>query len=73
MRTLTYVLKRKDEPTKVLSFLPGINEAGKEGQDVVSFVSPYYEDGEVLVYRGEDQVFDSQKVESTFFELNVLI
>ncbi len=73
MRTLTYVLKRKEEPTKVLSFLPGINEVGKEGQDVVSFLSPYYEEGEVLLYRGEVQLFDSQKVESTFFELDVLI
>lgn len=73
MRTLTYVLKRKDEPSKVLSFISGINEVGQEGRDVAGFTSPYYEDGQVLLSEGERNIFDSQKVESPFFELNVLV
>lgn len=73
MRTLTYVLKRKDEPSKVLSFISGINEVGQEGKDVVGFTSPYYEDGQVLLSECEKTIFDSQKVESPFFELNVLV
>lgn len=73
MRTLTYVLKRKDEPSKVLSFVSGINEVGQEGRDVAGFTSPYYEDGQVLLSEGEKTIFDSQKVESPFFELNVLV
>lgn len=73
MRTLTYVLKRKDEPSKVLSFISGINEVGQEGRDVAGFTSPYYEDGQVLLSEGEKTIFDSQKVESPFFELNVLV
>lgn len=73
MRTLTYVLKRKDEPSKVLSFISGINEVGQEGRDVVGFTSPYYEDGQALLSEGDKTIFDSQKVESPFFELNVLV
>lgn len=73
MRTLTYVLKRKDEPSKVLSFISGINEVGQEGMDVAGFTSPYYEDGQVLLSEGDKTIFDSQKVESPFFELNVLV
>lgn len=73
MRTLTYVLKRKDEPSKVLSFISGTNEVGQEGRDVAGFTSPYYEDGQVLLSEGERNIFDSQKVESPFFELNVLV
>ena len=73
MRTLTYVLKRKDEPSKVLSFVSGINEVGQEGRDVVGFTSPYYEDGQVLLSQDDKTIFDSQKVESPFFELNVLV
>lgn len=73
MRTLTYVLKRKDEPSKVLSFISGINEVGQEGMDVAGFTSPYYEDGQVLLTEGDKTIFDSQKVESSFFELNVLV
>lgn len=73
MRTLTYVLKRKDEPSKVLSFVSGVNEVGQEGKDVVGFTSPYYEDGQVLLSEGGKTIFDSQKVESPFFELNVLV
>ena len=73
MRTLTYVLKRKDEPSKVLSFISGINEVGQEGRDVAGFTSPYYEDGQVLLTEGDKTIFDSQKVESPFFELNVLV
>ena len=73
MRTLTYVLKRKDEPSKVLSFISGINEVGQEGRDVAGFTSPYYEDGQVLLTAGDKTIFDSQKVESPFFELNVLV
>lgn len=73
MRTLTYVLKRKDEPSKVLSFISGINEVGQEGRDVACFTSPYYEDGQVLLTEGDKTIFDSQKVESPFFELNVLV
>ena len=73
MRTLTYVLKRKDEPSKVLSFISGINEVGQEGRDVAGFTSPYYEDGQVLLNEGDKTIFDSQKVESPFFELNVLV
>lgn len=73
MRTLTYVLKRRDEPSKVLSFVSGINEVGEEGRDAVGFTSPYYEDGQVLLSQGDKTIFDSQKVESPFFELNVLV
>lgn len=73
MRTLTYTLKRKDEPSKVLSFISGINEVGQEGRDVAGFTSPYYEDGQVLLSEGDKTIFDSQKVESPFFELNVLV
>ena len=73
MRTLTYVLKRKDELSKVLSFISGINEVGQEGRDVAGFTSPYYEDGQVLLTEGDKTIFDSQKVESPFFELNVLV
>ena len=73
MRTLTYVLKRKDEPSKVLSFISGINEVGQEGRDVAGFTSSYYEDGQVLLSEGDKTIFDSQKVESPFFELNVLV
>lgn len=73
MRTLTYVLKRKDELSKVLSFISGINEVGQEGRDVAGFTSPYYEDGQVLLNEGDKTIFDSQKVESPFFELNVLV
>lgn len=73
MRTLTYVLKRKDEPSKVLSFVSGINEVGQEGRDVAGFTSPYYEDGQVLLTEGDKTIFDSQKVESSFFEVNVLV
>ena len=73
MRTLTYVLKRKDEPSKVLSFISGINEVGQEGRDVAGFTSPYYEDGQVLLNEGDKTIFDSQKVEAPFFELNVLV
>lgn len=73
MRTLTYVLKRKDEPSKVLSFISGINEIGQEGRDIVGFTSPYYEDGQVLLTEGDKTIFDSQKEESPFFELNVLV
>ena len=53
MRTLTYVLKRKDEPSKVLTFISGINDVGEEGRDVVGFTSPYYEDGQVLLNEGD--------------------
>ena len=73
MRTLTCVLKRKDEPSKVLSFVSGINEVGQEGRDVAGFTSPYYEDGQVLLTEGDKTIFDSQKVESPFFELDVLV
>lgn len=73
MRTLTYVLKRKNEPSKVLSFISGINEVGQEGRDVAGFTSSYYEDGQVLLSEGDKTIFDSQKVESPFFELNVLV
>ena len=73
MRTLTYVLKRKDEPSKVLSFISGINDVCEEGRDVVGFTSPYYEDGQVLLSQDDKTLFDSQKVESPFFELNVLV
>lgn len=73
MRTLTYVLKRKDEPSKVLSFISGVNEVSQEGKDVVGFISPYYEDGQVLLSQGDKTIFDSQKAESPFFELNVLV
>ena len=73
MRTLTYLLKRKDEPSKVLSFVSGINDVGEEGRDVVGFTSPYYEDGQVLLSQDDKTLFDSQKVESPFFELNVLV
>lgn len=72
MRTLTYVLKRKDEPSKVLSFISGINEVGQEGSRVVGFTSPYYEYGQVVLFEGDKTIFDSKKVESLFFELNVL-
>ena len=67
MRTLTYVLKRKDEPSKVLSFISGINEVGQEGRDVAGFTSPYYEDGQILLSQDDKTLFDSQKLESPFF------
>ena len=73
MRTLTYVLKRRDEPSNVLSFISGINDVGEEGRGVVGFASPYYEDGRVLLSQDDKTIFDSQKVESSFFELNVLV
>ncbi len=73
MGSIRFIAKRDGGDALVVSLSPGVNILNSDDFDLIGFMSPYYEDGEVKILDGEKEIFSSKDAKEPFFELALSI